>query len=184
MKIERKQLLDRLTKETNASIAFAKDLQSIGDEKLNFKTNATTWSILECIEHLNLYAAFYLPEIEKAIRQNKTTKELSFKSGVLGNYFAKIMLPKEKLNKMKTFADKNPNGSNLDQSSLLNFIQNQEKLLHILKNSANIDLKQTKTAISMSKWIKLRLGDTFQFYSNHIIRHAKQIENTLEGIPK
>jgi len=33
-----------------------------------------------------------------------------------------------------------------------------------------------KVQTSISSFIKLKLGDTFQFFINHIIRHVKQID--------
>jgi hypothetical protein len=99
-----------------------------------------------------------------------------FKSGFLGNYFAKSMLPKEKLNKMKTFKDKNPLNANLDKSVIDKFLNQQMKLLDLLSLSRNVNLNTVKIKISITKLFKLKLGDTFQFYINHIIRHVKQIE--------
>ncbi len=55
-----------------------------------------SWSILECLEHLNLYGDFYIPEIKNRIESSKTLPKENFKSRILGNYFAKSMLPKEK----------------------------------------------------------------------------------------
>ncbi|HTO14763.1 MAG TPA: DinB family protein [Edaphocola sp.] len=143
---------------------------------LTWKENPTSWSILECLEHLNLYGEFYLPEIEKKIQNSKTKSELQFKSGLLGGYFAKSMLPKKKLNKMKTFKDKNPLNAELDKSVIDNFINQQNKLLDLLHQSKKVSLNKVSIQISISKLIKLKLGDTFQFFINHIIRHFNQIE--------
>ena len=73
---------------------------------LTWKEKTDSWSILECLEHLNLYGDFYLPQMEKSIKNTTFKNENEFRSGLLGNYFAKTMLPEEKLNKMKTFKDK------------------------------------------------------------------------------
>lgn len=123
-----------------------------------------------------MYGDFYLPEIENKIKNSKTQSAQEFKSGFLGNYFAQSMLPKEKQNKMKTFKDKNPLNAKLDKTVLDRFINQQTKLLYLLNQSKNIDLNKVKTAISITKWIQLKLGDTFQFYVNHIIRHLNQID--------
>ena len=54
---------------------------------LNHKPSPQSWSALECLEHLNRYGDFYIPEISK--RLNAATKEQAstFKSTWLGNYF-------------------------------------------------------------------------------------------------
>ena len=58
---------------------------------LNYKQNAESWSILECIAHLNRYGDFYLPEIDQQIKNSKHPNTAAFKSGWLGNYFANSM---------------------------------------------------------------------------------------------
>ena len=137
--------------------------------------------MLECIEHLNLYGDFYLPEIENRIRQSKYPATSNFKSGWLGNYFAKSMLPREKLNKMKTFKDKNPLGSQLDKSTLDRFTQQQKKTLDLLDKARKVSLNHTKTSVSISKWITLKLGDTFRVVIYHNQRHLVQAANVLKA---
>ena len=90
-----------------------------------------------------------------------------------------MMLPREKLNKMKTFKDKNPLGSELDKRTLERFITQQEQLLSLLEKAKNIDLNKTKTAISISKWIELKLGDTFRVVVYHNDRHIVQAKKIL-----
>ncbi|WP_188050977.1 DinB family protein [Flavobacterium sp. GP15] len=145
-------------------------------ETLNWRENQNSWSILECIEHLNRYGDYYIPEIEKTLEKSNFKNEEDFNSGLLGNYFAKSMLPKENRNKIKTFKDKNPIHSKLDETVFYTFLKQQNILLDLLNRSKIVSLNKTKIKISISKFIKLKLGDTFQFYINHIIRHFDQIE--------
>ena len=86
------------------------------------------------------------------------------------------MLPKEKLNKMKTFKDKNPLNAQLDKSVIDKFLSQQKKLISILHQAKNVSLNKIKIETSISSLLKLKLGDTFQFFINHIVRHFKQIE--------
>lgn len=90
------------------------------------------------------------------------------------------MLPKEKLNKMKTIKSMNPVGSNLDKSVLDKFINQQKTLLELLKQAKKVNLTKTKTGISISKWIKLRLGDTFRVVIYHNLRHMIQAEKVVK----
>ena len=121
-------------------------------------------------------ATFYLPQIESNIKNSTSKTEIEFNSGILGNYFAKSMLPKEKLNKMKTFKDKNLLNANLDKLVIDKFINQQIKLLDLLNQSRNLSLNKVKIQTTISSLVKLKLGDTFQFLNNHIIRHLKQID--------
>ncbi|WP_317622823.1 DinB family protein [Myroides sp. JBRI-B21084] len=170
------KLLDEIIEETNSHIATVEKLFSKTESELNWKENSESWSIFECLEHLNLYGNFYLPEIEKTINNSKFVAENEFKSGILGNYFAKSMLPKEKMNKMKTANDKNPINSTLNKETIETFVSQQTKFIELLKKAKNVNLTKTKTKISISNLIKLRLGDTFRFLNNHTFRHLKQIE--------
>jgi hypothetical protein len=90
------------------------------------------------------------------------------------------MLPKERQSKMKTFKSMNPNGSNLKVSTVSKFIAQQQALIGLLNKSQAIDLTKTTTGISISKWIKLRLGDTFRVVIYHNQRHIVQAERVLK----
>lgn len=179
MKIKQEALIEDLIERTKGVLNSAEQYSQLSIEELNYKANSESWSILECIEHLNLYGDFYLPEIENKIAESKTKPTTDFKSGLLGNYFAKSMLPKEKLNKMKTFKDKNPVGSDLNISSLERFIIQQKQLLDILNKARQVNLNKVKTGITIASWIKLRLGDTFRVVIYHNQRHIVQANKIL-----
>lgn len=172
-------LLNDLINRTKNNIKRVENLTQLTQEQLNYKPTSKVWSVLECIEHLNLYGDFYLPEIETQINSSTFSFSNNFKSGFFGNYFAKSMLPKKKLNKMKTFKDKNPSGSSLNTFVLNRFILQQEKLLLLLEKAKNINLNKTKTAISITKLLKLKLGDTFRVVIYHNERHILQAERII-----
>lgn len=180
MKTKSETLILELIETTRQNLNFAETLKTKSSSQLNWKENKESWSILECLEHLNLYGDFYLPEIEKGIDNAKSKSEHIFKSGILGNYFAESMLPKAKLNKMKTFKDKNPLNSHLDNNTIDRFMNQQIKMLDLLNKGRAISLNKEKTPISITKLIKLKIGDTFRFVINHNIRHIKQIENNVK----
>lgn len=179
MKTNTDQLIKELIATTNQNLRFATTLQSKPKYQLHWRELPERWNILECLEHLNLYGDYYLPEIEKCIENSKSKRQFLFKSGILGNYFANSMLVKPKPNKMKTFKNKNPLNYNLNELCIDRFIEQQQKLLALLNKAQTIDLNREKIPISISKWIKLNLGDTFRFIVNHNIRHLNQIENIL-----
>ncbi|WP_223548057.1 DinB family protein [Aestuariivivens sp. NBU2969] len=179
MKIKADMLLSELIDSTKQNTVQAENLNKIKLEKLNWKADENTWSVLECLEHLNLYGDFYLPEIEKVINQSQTKQQTYFEPGFLGDYFAKSMLPKEKLNRMKTFKSKNPNGSKLNKSTIDRFLKQQEKMLNLLEKAKTVNLNKVKTPTTLGKLVTLKLGDTFRVVINHNIRHLLQAENTL-----
>ncbi len=180
MKISADTLIADLTDRTQRCLSKGEEFNNLTGKALNFKQDELSWSALECLEHLNLYGRFYLPEIAKRIKSADPKNQELFKSGWLGNYFANSMLPKEKLNKMKTFKNMNPLNSRLNKDQVIHeFLQQQEEMLRLLNEARRIDLNKTKTNISISKWIKLKLGDTFRFVIFHNQRHLIQAEKVL-----
>lgn len=174
--MQSEKLTQTLIEQTKEFIYQVEKLKSYDLNTLTWKENEISWSILECLEHLNLYGDYYLPQIAREIKISTTKPDIEFKSGLLGNFFANSMLPKEKLNKMKTFKDKNPLNANLEITTIDRFINQQILLLELLNQSRNVSLNKVKIRTSISSLIKLKLGDTFQFIINHIIRHLKQID--------
>lgn len=170
------KLIQTLIEQTRLITNQAENLKNDDTNTLTWKANKSSWCVLECIEHLNLYGKFYLPQIEQRIKTSTTKADVVFHKGLLGNYFAQSMLPKGKLNKMKTFKDKNPLNAPLDKNVIDTFINQQIKLLELLNQARKVNLNKVKITTSISKIIRLKLGDTFQFYINHIIRHFNQID--------
>lgn len=176
-------LLNELIEFVTQHREFAQQLQQRTDAELNYRQHPASWNVLECLEHLNLYGNFYLPEIEKSIHASKTQSNQEFKSGWLGNYFAQSMLPKVKLNKMKTFKEMNPLNRHVGREQLEVFIVQQTKLLVLLQQSRKVDLSRVETGISISKFVRFRLGDTFRFIIYHQVRHIKQANEVLRALP-
>ncbi len=180
MRITITELLTDLEKRTQHVLTIVRGYRDLELNQLNRKANADTWSALECLEHLSLYGDYYLPEMEKSILSAPKSENGVFKAGVIGNYFANLMQakPDGSLKKMKAPNDKIPAASQLNMTTVDRFLKQTEHLLHLLQLAKNKDLTKAKTPISISKMIRLRLGDTFRFYVYHIERHVAQAERT------
>jgi len=172
-------LLQDLLELTRENLNIVENLKTQSTDNLNWKENPESWSALECIEHLNKYGDFYIPEISNKISTSKHKSSEIFKSNWLGKYFSKSVSYNEDLNKMKTFKSMNPLNSKLNIQTLEKFINQQHQIIELLNKSKSVNLDKTKTAISISKLIKLRLGDTFRVLIYHNERHIKQAEKAL-----
>lgn len=181
------ELINNLQSQTEDFLQKAiSDWQIISPTKLLQQPAANKWSAAQCLGHLNSYGRYYLPEIKKAIekeKQNLHAAKEEFASGFLGNYFTKMMDPKPKGKKMKKMsAPKNHKpAANLDTHKVVSeFIEQQEHLLTLLEKARKIDLEKARVPISIAKFIKLRLGDTFRFLIMHTYRHVLQAQRALE----
>lgn len=183
MKHNRKKLLHDLKAKVARVNQIVTEFTFIDEALLNKKPSPDSWSVLECLEHLNLYGDFYLPEMEKSILEGKNATNDWYTPGILGDYFAKSMQPKANgtIKKMKSPKDKQPVHSTLRRTTLDRFVKQLDYLERLLEMAATSDLQHNKTPISISKWIKLRLGDTFRFYIYHIERHIAQAERAVKN---
>ena len=174
--------LETISKQVEATIVEVEKLKQLDYSLLTWRENVHSWNILECLEHLNLYGHFYLPQMALKIQESNSDAEPEFKPSILGNYFSKSMLPNAKLNKMKTFKDKNPINTKLDIGVIDVFLNQQYQLRQIIQQAQKVSLNKVKIETSISTWIKLKLGDAFQFYVNHILRHLVQIDRIKSGL--
>lgn len=180
MRLTSEGIIQELLTLTQKNINSAESFKLLTLDTLNFKENSDSWSILECLEHLNRYGDFYISEISNKIKQAKHPASTDFKSNWLGNYFSKSVAYNQPLNKMKTFKLMNTANSSLGIKTINKFIQQQHQLIDLLNEAKRVNLDKTKTAISISKWIKLKLGDTFRVVIYHNERHIKQAERVAK----
>lgn len=157
---------------------------SLDDGALNFKSTPDSWSILECLEHLNRYGDFYLPEIEaRILNASPEAAKHQFRSGWLGNYFVKMIRVKDgSIKKMKTVKSMDPSASSLDRLVLDRFFKQQKRYLQLLQEARQYDLQGIKTRISILPFFKMRLGDTFRFLIYHHERHLLQVQRILQVV--
>lgn len=173
------ELLTQLEDYCKSHREFVSQAIHLSTEDLNRKEDNDSWSALECIEHLNRYGDYYLPAITKSLNSKGTSKK-EFSPGWLGDYFAKSMLPSDTMKTMKTFRSMNPAGSDLDLSVLTEFHRQIEVMLELLNKARGHDLNKIRIPISISQFIRLKLGDTFRFVIYHNERHVQQARKALQ----
>ena len=173
MKIKQTKLLEELRNDTSKAKSLVEEFKTYSIEDLNYKTSESSWSILECIEHLCLYGKFYLPEIENRINTNTYKAQPYFKSGLIGDYFVN-MIKVSNTKKIKATKEMDATGSDLNISTINQFIKQLDWLDSLLIKAKKTNLNKVKTSISLTKLIKLRLGDTFRFLVYHNERHLLQ----------
>ncbi|MDP4828418.1 MAG: DinB family protein [Flavobacteriales bacterium] len=172
-------VLDELQNIVQTNLAFAKDLQENHIDRMFESPGPGKWSAVQCLEHLNRYAAFYHPEIEDKLNSNGGDPH--YKPSWLGNYFAMSMLPTEKMKTMTTFKSKDPVHDHLDISVLRTFIGNQERMLSMIEKARKSDLGKVKCKTTLGSWLKFKLGDTFRFVIYHELRHIEQARKAVLG---
>jgi len=134
------------------------------------------WSVAQVIAHLNSYGRYYLPAIEAAMKQQHHASD-EYKPGWLGDYFTKLMMPGTK--KMKSPKDHSPQPIVKSKPVIDEFLLQQQWLLELLEKAKRTDIGKIRVPISIAKFIRLKLGDTFRFLMAHEQRHFVQIKHIL-----
>lgn len=141
---------------------------------LQYKSSPQQWSALECLEHLTLTNAFYLPELQHNMKDSSAAPAEMFRSSWLGEYMGKSMLPRNKGMKFKTLSSINPNGAQLGWEALDTFTEQHQQLLNTLEQAKQAHLKKVKVRLFRPRWIKMPLGDVLRFVVYHNERHLQQ----------
>jgi hypothetical protein len=184
-KFKSEELISELQNDVKQLIAAAEHLQTADPVKLSYSSEEGKWSAAQCLEHLNAYSRYYLPAIEKAI--SPISKEVNswFVPGFWGNYFTKMMRPTnvyQVKNRMKAMKAYTPNKGLNVQQVFQEFFQHQNKLLQLLEVARRRDLGSIHVPISISRFIKFKLGDTFRFLIGHEQRHMIQARNAIKAV--
>jgi hypothetical protein len=184
-------LLNDLKDDVAKLLAETKELLLEADDYSLSKSPAEgKWSAIQCLEHLNSYNRYYLPQIEKVLLHGtykNVVAQATYKPGWLGNYFTKMMKPEangELASKMRAPKDHRPNIDLNVRKVLAEFIEGEEKLLSYLERAEKLNIARLRIPISIAKFIKLKLGDTFRFLIAHRQRHMLQAIKAYNAVKK
>lgn len=180
------QLVEELKGITQRNIDLLKARFShLSDQQKNWKKDSESWSINEVFAHLNQYAEYYHSTIAKKLERTRFREPKDvFISSPLGRSAWKSMKLGHAQNikrKFKAPKNYNPNlhPELVTGKDLENFEKGQEELLSIIDRSTQVNLRKVKIPISISKIVRLRLGDALLFIVYHNERHMQQALNII-----
>lgn len=180
------QVIDSLVAITQTNLAqIEKKMKHLSSEQLSWKPQADTWSLNEIFAHLNEYARFYHSTFQKRMAQTKLRQPCAhFVSSPLGRAAWKSMKLGRANNIKRKFKALSAYNPSLQKALVQGndwqlFYENQSELLSLLDEARKVNIKRIKTALSISKIIKFRLGDAMMFVVYHNERHVQQALNLL-----
>ncbi|PRY14796.1 DinB family protein [Pontibacter ummariensis] len=152
----------------------ATELSSLDLNSLNYKVSSDSWSVLECLEHLNRYSRYYNPALSKAIAHNHDGPcEPVISYSWLGKKSLDMVRP-QNMKKHKTVKHMNPNNSQLNRATIEEFLNHQVELLSLLEGAKNTNLNKKAVPVEFFKLLKLRIGEALEFIVLHEERHIQQ----------
>lgn len=152
----------------------------LSDNQKNWRKDSASWSINEVYAHLNEFAHYYHPIFQSKIENTrfKEPKDV-FISSPLGRSARKAMKlgnAKNIKRKFKTERSYNPTLLNqlVNNQGVQTFETNQHAFLRIIDLASQVNMRKVKIPLSISKLIRLRLGDALLFTAYHNERHIYQ----------
>lgn len=179
-------LLYNLAQEVQGISSTVQGASTLGQAILSTPPAAGKWSVAQIVEHLNTYNRYYIPLIEasmgKAAPGNGT-----FRSGWLGAYFTRSMYSEVKsaqrvTNKMSAMKGHIPPATVDTAKILAEFLEAQQQLSRLIAGMNSIDPGTVKIPITISRFIRISIGDAVCFLVAHQVRHCLQIREALAAL--
>jgi uncharacterized damage-inducible protein DinB len=184
-KFKSEDLLNELQEDVRKLIAAVEFIKLQDKVKLAYPLQEGKWTAVQCLEHLNIYSRYYLSAIDTAMAADTDAKDAWFNTGKLGNYFTNMMKPGnvyEINNKMKTPKGYAPPIALSVDTVINEYLEQKQKLLLLLETAKGRNLNTIRIPVSITKMVKMKLGDTFRFLIAHEQRHLIQARNALHAL--
>ena len=176
---------EKITDWTNRIAQNSQDFRaafgSLSHQELNWKPDASVWSIGQNIDHLIKINSSYFPVFEQLKNSSiklPFTARLGFMNNFLGNFILKSVRP-ETRKKIKTLAVWEPIEGTIPVDILEQFEQNQQELTAIIKESEQYLDKRSVIYSPANKKITYTLEKAFEILTVHERRHLQQAQKVL-----
>lgn len=151
-------------------------------DQLNWKPNAATWSIGECIDHLITTNRTYFAQLEAIGRGDKHVtfwEKLPLFHGMWGRMLKKVTNPETK-RKSKTTHPFHPTRSTVSPSVLEEFETQQQELIRIVETTDTVDHHEVMITSPAAKFVTYSLHDALMIIFQHEIRHFHQAQALMQ----
>jgi len=153
------------------------------DEQFHWQPSPASWSIAQCIDHLNVTARLYLPRLDEgianAIRQG-LYGEGPFKYWWFARLFVRMLEPPPKM-RVKAPAAFHPPPSRTRREIMAAFRAYQVQYVDRLRQANGLDLARARVRSPAASWIQVPLGTGFMAMTAHERRHLWQARRVLEA---
>lgn len=156
-----------------------REFSPLTDEQLRWKSAPNRWSIVECLQHLNLAERFYIRNIQHKIDKLGLVQTNPTDQPVISDWVGKIMLfavdPTVKIKLPAPGMIRPRSAADLVPADVLGqFVELQTLLLSLLDKAVYLDWNQEKVMSLFGNWLRIRLGDVLNMLIAHTERHMNQ----------
>ncbi len=150
-------------------------------EQLNWKPNESEWSVGQGFDHLITTNNLYFENIQKVadgIHVNNWFSAIPFVPKLIGTMLKKAVSP-DSPRKIKTFSMFEPTSSDISETIIEDFGENQERLISLMEATIDLNLKKIKIPEPISIAVNVSLIDAFEILVIHEKRHFNQAKRVL-----
>lgn len=152
--------------------------RDLSDERFNWRPDGRSWSIAQCLDHLNVASRVYLVPIREALQEARkagAVRKAPIRPGFFGRWFVANLEPppKRRLPAPKKIV---PAASKDKAEVMAEWQRAQDQVRDLLREAAGLDLNRTRFVNPFISLIRFSAGTGFQVIAAHQRRHLWQAE--------
>ncbi|ADB37791.1 DinB family protein [Spirosoma linguale] len=156
-----------------------REFTTLSDEQLRWKPAPDKWSIIECLQHLNLAERFYIRNLQHKVDKlgfiQSVPTDQTLESDLVGKALRYIVDPQSKLKFPAPGMIRPRTAAELQPADVIGqFLDLQTLLLGMLDKAVFLDWNQEKLMTIFGNWLKIKLGDAVRMLVAHTERHLNQ----------
>lgn len=153
----------------------------LSDEQFTWRPGPDSWSIAECLDHLNAAARVYLPALDEGIAD-------AIRRGVYGegpfkyNWLGRLSVRFSDMRvRFKAPEDMQPGTGRSRREILAAFRAYQVQYIDRLRQANGVDLARARVRVPVTSWLRIPLGSGFAVMVAHSRRHLAQARRVMEA---
>jgi len=174
--------------------AFRKDFESLAgaatelvapltDDQFAWQPTPESWSVAQCLDHLNATARAYLPMLDEGIANAIRRGEHSpgpYAYNWIGRFMVYVVKPATRWRGTAPEAFLPPPGRRRPEI-VAAFRAYQVQYVDRLRQASGLDLARARITSPLARWLRMPLGSAFAMLIAHEQRHLAQARRVLEA---
>ncbi len=164
-----------------------KEFAGLDAKSLNWKPNAKSWSIAQCLDHLMTTNLLYFP-ILTAAQNDQPPQNIFSRLKLFSNFFGRMLrkqLGAEVINKSKSPQSFQPSASKLSEEIVSLFLEHQVELIRHFEALPEKDYGKMIMISPAAAFVTYSVEDALFILTGHEERHLGQAKRVMQmpGFP-
>ncbi|HVF38904.1 MAG TPA: DinB family protein [Gemmatimonadaceae bacterium] len=173
----------------SAQSRLEKLTERITEDHWQVRNDPARWSVAECVAHLNLTSAAYIPLIRAALAEARATGETkaqAYHRDPMGWLFSTMTGPlpslgRKRIGRVKTMAAFIPEGNLPRQIVLAAFKRDHDELIGMAHEAEGLPIDKVRITSPFGGKIRYNCYSAFVIIPRHDARHLEQAELVWNG---